>query len=62
MSELSNVFVPPNHLSASSNIGCKVDQRARLGKTKRATVAGAIRVQFLTRFWMIVVEGRKIEY
>ena len=27
-------------ISASSNIGCKVDQRARLGKTKRATVAG----------------------
>ena len=34
-------------ISAGSNTGSKIDQRARLGETKRATVAGGIGVQFL---------------
>ena len=48
---MPNHICSNNRFSASSNIGSntgnKVDQGARLGKTKRATAASAIRGQFL---------------
>ena len=50
---MPNHICSNNRFSASSNIGSntgdKVDQGARLGKTKRATAASAIRGQFLER-------------
>ena len=36
-------------ISAGGNTSSKVDEGARLGETKRATVAGAVGVQFLKR-------------